>query len=73
MITPQQIEQTAKDIVNFWDESDLPDNDKQKILEMVKSYYEDENNYVHQQYLAQLCERTLDRRVPRTGFETDDK
>jgi hypothetical protein len=73
MITPQQVEQTAKDIVNFWDESTLPDGDKHKILEMVKDYYTDENNHVFQQYLAQLCERTIDRRVPRTGFESDNE
>jgi len=73
MITPQQIEEAAKAIVNFWDESSLPDNDKQKILEMTKDYYSDENNHVFQQYLAQLCERTIDRRVPRTSFESDSK
>ena len=72
MITPQEIEKTATDIVNFWDESELPDVDKQKILEMIKDYYEDENNHIFQQYLAQLCQRTIDRRVPRTSFESDD-
>ena len=72
LITPQQIEKTAKSIVDFWDNSELPDNDKAKILEMVKDYYTDENNHVFQQYLAQLCERTIDRRVPRTGFESDN-
>lgn len=73
MITPQQVEQTAKDIVNFWDESNLPDADKHKILEMIRDYYTDENNHVFQQYLAQLCERTIDRRVPRTGFESENE
>ena len=72
MITPQQIEQTAKDIVNFWDNSELPDADKQKILEMTKDFYEDQNNHVYEQYLAALCGRQLDRRVPRTSFESND-
>ena len=72
ILTPQQIEQAAKDIVNFWDESTLPDGDKAKILTMVKEYYEDENNHICQQYLAQLCQRTIDKRVPRTGFERDE-
>ena len=72
MITPQEIESTAKDIVNFWDESSLPPADKAKILQMVRDYYTDENNHVFQQYLASLCERTIDRRVPKTGFETNE-
>lgn len=72
ILTPQQIEQAAKDIVSFWDESKLPDTDKTKILEMVKDYYEDSNNHIYEQYLATLCQRTIDRRVPRTGFERDE-
>ena len=71
LITPQQIESAAKDIVSFWEESELPDADKAKILDMVKDYYTDENNHVFQQYLAALCERTIDRRVPRTSFEDE--
>lgn len=71
LITPQQIEETAKSIVEFWDNSSLPDADKTKILEMVKDFYVDENNHVFQQYLAALCERTIDRRVPRTSFENE--
>lgn len=73
MITPQQIEKTAKDIVNFWNESELPDADKTKILMMTRDYYIDENNHTYQQYLGTLCERTIDRRVPRTGFESDNE
>lgn len=72
LITPQLIETAAKDVVNFWEESELPDNDKAKILEMVKDYYEEKNDYVFEQYLAQLCQRTIDKRVPRTGFERDE-
>ena len=73
MITPQEIESTAKSIVEYWETSELPDNDKQKILEMVKDYYSDENSHVFQQYLAQLCDRTIDRRVPKTGFESGNE
>ena len=72
ILTPQQIEDAAKDIVNFWENSELPDNDKSKILEMVRDYYEEKNDYVFEQYLAQLCQRTIDKRVPRTGFERDE-
>jgi len=72
ILTPQQIETAAKDIVNFWDESTLPDADKEKILSMVKDYYNDKNDHIFEQYLATLCERTIDRRVPRTGFERDE-
>lgn len=73
IITPQIIEQAAKDIVEFWEASELPDNDKAKILEMVKDYYSDENQHVFQQYLAALCERTIDRRIPKTSFESNDR
>ena len=73
LITPQQIEETAKSIVDFWENSELPDNDKAKILEMTKDYYTDENNHIFQQYLAQLCERTINRRVPATSFEDDGR
>lgn len=72
LVTPKQIEQTAKDIVEFWDKSTLPDADKTKILEMTRDYYQDENNHVFQQYLAALCERTIDRRIPKTSFESND-
>ena len=73
LITPQQIEATAKSIVEFWDNSELPDADKAKIMEMIKDYYTDENNHVFQQYLAELCQRTIDRRVPKTSFESNDR
>ena len=73
LITPKQLEETAKSIVEFWDTSELPDNDKAKILEMTKDFYSDENQHVFQQYLAELCQRTIDRRVPKTSFESDDK
>lgn len=69
LITPQQIEKAALDIVQFWEESTLPDNDKNKILEMVKDYYEDKNEFVYEQYLAELTQRTIDRRIPKTGFD----
>lgn len=72
LITPKEIEDTAKSIVEFWDNSELPDADKAKILEMVKDYYTDENQHIFQQYLAALCQRTIDRRVPKTSFESDE-
>ena len=72
LITPTQIEATAKDIVEFWETSELPDGDKTKILQMTQEFYTDENSHIFQQYLAQLCQRTIDKRVPRTGFESDE-
>jgi predicted kinase len=72
IITPQIIEQAAKDIVSFWEASELPDADKAKILEMVKDYYADKDDHVFERYLAELCKRTIDRRVPATSFEQND-
>ena len=69
LMTPQVIEEAAKSIVNFWESSELPDVDKAKILTMVKEYYDDKNEYVYEQYLAQLTQRTIDRRVPQTKFD----
>ena len=69
LITPQQIEQAAKDIVQFWTESDLPDNDKQKILEMTRDYYREKDEYLFDQYLATLADRTVIRHTAETGFE----
>ena len=69
MLTPQIIEKAATDIVEFWEESELPDTDKAKILTMVRDYYNEKNDYVYEQYLAQLTQRTIDRRVPQTKFD----
>ena len=69
IITPQVIEKAATDIVEFWETCGLPDTDKAKILTMVKEYYDDKNDYVYEQYLAQLTQRTIDRRVPQTKFD----
>ena len=71
LLTPQQIEKAASDIVSFWETSELPDTDKAKILQMVTEYYESKNEYVFEQYLAALCGRTYDRRVPSTSFESN--
>lgn len=71
LITPQQIEKTAQSIVEFWETSELPDADKTKILEMTKDYYNDKDEHVFERYLAQLCQRTIDRRIPTTSFENE--
>ena len=73
LLTPQVIEKAATDIVGFWEESELPDTDKAKILEMVQNYYEDRNEHLVDQYLRALCERTINTRVPQTGFEANDR
>jgi hypothetical protein len=72
LLTPQKIEEAATEIVEFWETSKLPDADKEKILKMTKDYYEDSNQHIFEQYLANLCERTINRRVPETDFERDD-
>ena len=69
IITPQQIEETALAIVKYWDESEALPEDKVKVLEMVRDFYTDRNEYVVDQYLAQLTTRIIERNVPRTGFE----
>lgn len=69
LMTPQMIETAANDIVSFWDNSELADVDKQKILEMVKDYYANKDEYMYDQYLAGLTTRTIDSNVPHTGFE----
>ena len=69
LLTPFDIERAASDIVSYWETSDLPDADKEKILEMVKDYYEGKNEYLCDQYLSALTTRTLDSNVPKTGFE----
>lgn len=69
LLTPQMIEQAAKDIVRFWTQSELPDNDKQKILEMVRDFHGEKNEYLFDQYLSTLADRTLIRHTAETGFE----
>ena len=71
LITPQQIESAASDIVEFWATSSLPDKDKAKILEMVKDYYESKNEYLHDQYLGGLTDRVISKHQPETSFEND--
>ena len=69
IITPQQIEQTALDIVNYWEESKAQEEDKIKVLEMTRDFYQDRNEHIVDQYLSQLTTRVIERNIPRTGFE----
>ena len=71
IITPQQVEKTAIDIVNYWEESEALSEDKVKVLEMVRDFYTDRNEHIIDQYLAQLTTRVIERNVPRTGFEDE--
>lgn len=68
--TPQQLEETAMSIVTFWENSQMNDNDKKKILEMTRDYYAEKNEFVFDQYLSELCNRQLNKYAPPTGFET---
>lgn len=69
LITPQQVEKAAIDIVNYWEESEAEPEDKVKVLEMIRDFYNDRNEHIVDQYLATLTTRIIERNVPRTGFE----
>ena len=69
LLKPSDIAEAASDIANFVSQSDLADNDKQKILEMVRDYYNDKNEHIIDQYLSMLAQRIIDKNYPQTGFE----
>ena len=70
LLKPTDIASTATDIANFVETSELSDKDNQKILEMVRDYYQDKNEHIIDQYLATLAHRTIDKHFPQTGFES---
>lgn len=72
LIKPSDIANAAKDIANFTSSSELSNKDNQKILEMVRDFYQDKNEHIIDQYLATLAQRTIDRHFPQTGFENND-
>jgi hypothetical protein len=69
LLKPSDIANAATDIATFIETSELADKDKQKILEMVRDYYQDKNEHIIDQYLTTLATRTLDKHFPQTGFE----
>jgi hypothetical protein len=69
LLKPSDIAEAAMDITNFVTANQLADNDKQKILEMVRDFYQDKNEHIIDQYLATLAQRTIDKHYPQTGFE----
>jgi hypothetical protein len=69
LLKPSDISNVATDIATFIDNNELAVKDKQKILEMVRDYYQDKNEHIIDQYLAMLAQRTLDKNFPQTGFE----
>ena len=69
LLKPSDIAAAATDVATFVESSELADKDKQKILEMVRDYYQDKNEHIIDQYLAMLAQRTLDKHFPQTGFE----
>ena len=69
LFKPSDIAAVATDIATFIDNNELAVKDKQKILEMVRDYYQDKNEHIIDQYLAMLAQRTLDKNFPQTGFE----
>tara|TARA_X000001316_G_C922335_1_gene37466 strand:+ start:4786 stop:5028 length:243 start_codon:yes stop_codon:yes gene_type:complete len=72
LLKPSDIAVAATDISRFPTTTDLSDNDKQKILEMVRDYYIDKNEHIIDQYLSTLAQRTIDRYFPQTGFEQNE-
>ena len=69
LLKPSDIADAAMDITSFVTANQLADNDKQKILEMVRDFYQDKNEHIIDQYLATLAQRTIDKHYPQTGFE----
>ena len=57
LIGPSEIQRIAEDIANFWETSELSEEDKLKILNMTKDYYKDRNLTAVDAWLAQLCQR----------------
>ena len=72
LLKPSDIAAAATDISTFPSQSGLSNNDKQKILEMVRDYYNDKNEHIVDQYLSTLAQRTIDRYFPQTGFEQNE-
>lgn len=70
LLKPSDIANAATDVATFVETSELADKDKQKILEMVRDYYQDKNEHIIDQYLATLSQRTIDKHFPQTGFES---
>jgi|TARA_R110000851_G_scaffold24755_2_gene71447 hypothetical protein len=69
LIGPSEIQRIAEDIANFWETSELSEEDKLKILNMTKDYYKDRNLTAVDAWLAQLCEVIINKNVGATGFE----
>jgi hypothetical protein len=71
LLKPSDIAAAASDIVEFVNSDKLSDNDKKRILEMVRDFYQDRNEHIIDQYLHMLTQRTIDKHYPQTGFEQD--
>ena len=69
LIKPSEIEETARDISNYWNESNASDEDKIKILKMVRDYYKDRNLTTIDAWFAQLCDIIIIKNTTETGFE----
>jgi len=69
LLKPSDISNAASDIVDFVNSDTLSDNDKKRILEMVRDFYQDRNEHIIDQYLHTLTQRTIDKHFPQAGFE----
>lgn len=67
LITPGEVEKAAKDIIGYWEKSDLSDTDKRKILQMVFEFYTDRNEHNVDQWLAHLTQREIMKNDPELG------
>ena len=69
LIKPTDIEETARDISNYWNTSKASNEDKIKILNMVKDYYQDRNLTTIDAWFSQLCDIIITKNSGETGFE----
>ena len=69
LIKPTEIEETARDISNYWTTSKASPEDKLKILNMVKDYYKDRNLTTIDAWFSQLCDIIITKNSGETGFE----
>lgn len=69
LIKPSDIEIVARDIINYYDNSEAPHEDKIRVLRMLQEHYEHTNYSVVDQWFAALIKRVIDRHAPETGFE----
>ena len=69
LIKPSDVYDVAKDALQFVQKEDISKTDKKVILEMCRDYYQEKNQYVVDQWLAQFLQRLIDKNFPPTSLE----